>query len=70
MVQTLVPFQELPLSKALITLITLEWLLVFVDQHVGLQVALRNGSVWAGVTLGTPFSRVFFLMNFRCVSVW
>ena len=40
MVQILVPFQELLLSEALVTLITLEWLLVCVDQHVGLQMAL------------------------------
>ena len=53
-VQFLVPFQELLLSKALITLITLEWLLVCVDQHVGLQIRAgrfskksKTNSAWA-----------------------
>ena len=43
-VEVLVPLQQLLLSEALVALVALEWLLVCVDQHVGLEVALRQRS--------------------------
>ena len=56
-VKVLVPLQQLFLSKALVTLITLERLLICMGQHVRLQMVLGDGAIRAQITFETflPF---------------
>ena len=63
-IKILVPFQKLLLSEALVTLVTLEWFLVCVNQHVRLKVALGYGLVGTEVALKAFLSLVRFLVNF------
>ena len=68
-VEVLVPLEQLLLPEALVTLIALIRLLVSVDQHVTLQVALGDGAVGAEVTLEALLSLVGLLVHFQCVPV-
>ena len=66
-VEVLVPLEKLLLPEALVTLIALERLLVRVDQHVALQVALGDRAVGTEVTLEALLSFVGLLVHFQGV---
>ena len=66
-VEVLVPLEKLLLPEALITLITLERLLVRVDQHVALQVALGDRAVGTEVTLEALLSLMGLFVHFQGV---
>ena len=68
-VEVLVPLEKLLLPEALVTLIALERLLVRVDQHVALQVALGDRAVGAEVTLEALLTLVGLLVHFEGVPV-
>ena len=61
-VEVLVPLQQLLLPEALVTLVALEGFLVCVDQHVRLQVPLRDRGVGAEVA----FKAFFPPRGFSC----
>ena len=68
-VEVLVPLEELLLPEALVTLIALERLLVRVDQHVALEVALGDRAVGAEVTLEALLTLMSLLVHFQGVPV-
>ena len=68
-VEVLVPLQHLLPPEALVTLVALEGFLVCVDQHVRLQVPLRDRGVGAEVALEAFLPLVSFLVNFQVVSI-
>ena len=64
-VEVLVPLEKLLLSEALVALVALVGLLVGVDQHVGLQVPLRDRAVRTQVALEAFFTLMRFLVHFQ-----
>ena len=68
-VEVLVPLQQLLLPEALVTLVALEGFLVCVDQHVRLQVPLRDRRVGAEVALEAFLPLVSFLVNLEGVPI-
>ena len=64
-VEVLVPLEQLLLSEALVALVALVGLLVGVDQHVGLQVPLRDRAVRTQVALEAFFTLMRFLVHFQ-----
>ena len=64
-VEILMSFEELLLPEALVAEIALEWLLVGVDEHVGLKVPLADRGVGAEVALEALFALVGLLVHLR-----
>ena len=58
-------FEELLLPEALVAEVALEWLLVGVDEHVGLEVPLADGGVGAEVALEALLALVGLLVHLR-----
>ena len=66
-IQVLMSLEQLLLSEALVALVTTEWFLVGVYEHVRLQVSLRDGGVGTQITLETLLTLVSLLVNFQSV---
>ena len=64
-VEVLVPAEELLLPETLVALIALVRLLISVDQHVRLEVALRDGGVGAEVAFEALFSLVSLAVKLK-----
>ena len=69
-VEVLMPLEELLLTEHLITLVTLERLLVRVDKHVRLEVALRDRRVRTQVALEALLTLVGLLVHLKAEMVF
>lgn len=67
--EVLMALKKLLLPEALITLVAVERLLVRVDKHVRLEMALRDRRVWTQVALEALFTLVRLLVYLECVPV-
>ena len=68
-VEVLMPLEELLLTEHLITLVTFERFLVRVDEHVRLEVALRDRRVRTQVALEALLALVCLLVNLQAEMV-